>query len=65
MRKVLLAVGFAAVVLLVGGSSGLGTVWLFGGAALAAGFGWMLGGTPVGPSGPDNYAGDGPDGSSG
>jgi hypothetical protein len=53
------------VVLVVGGTSGLGTVWLVGGTVLAGGFGWMLGGLPSGPSGPEPYAGNGTDGGSG
>jgi hypothetical protein len=65
MKRILLALGLVLLVLVVGGSSGLGTVWLAGGAVLAGGFGWMLGGLPTGPSGPEPQAGSGPDGGGG
>jgi hypothetical protein len=62
MKPFLLALGLALLVLVVGGASGLGTVWLVGGAVLAGGFGWLLGGTPTGRSGPEAHTGNGPDG---
>jgi hypothetical protein len=49
-------------VLLVGAISGLGTIWLLGGAALAGGFGWMLGDLPTGASGPGIHTGAGQEG---
>jgi hypothetical protein len=60
MKRLALTVLFGGVVLVAGGSSGLGTAWLIGGAALAGGFGWYLGGTPPGPSGPEAHIGNGP-----
>jgi hypothetical protein len=65
MKKILLALGLVLVVLVAGGSSGLGTIWLAGAAVLAGGFGWMLGGLPSGPSGPEAHIGSGPDGTGG
>lgn len=58
MKRIGLALLFGAVVLLVGGLSGLATFWLLLGTALAGGFGWLLGGAPGGP-GQESHGGAG------
>ncbi len=62
MKRIVLTIFFAGIVLLVGTASGLAAFWLAAGAALAGGFGWMLGGLPSG-AGSDTNTGNGPDGS--
>jgi hypothetical protein len=65
MKRVMLAAGMGGLVLAVGAISGLGTIGLVAGTALAGGFGWMLGGLPSGPSEPGPHTGNGDGGGSG
>ncbi len=62
MKRILLTVSLAGIALFVGAVSGLATLWLVVGGALAGGFGWMLGGLPSGPSTADNTGAGGADG---
>lgn len=65
MKRVLFALGFGLLVVVVGSSSGLDSIFVYGGAVLAAGFGWMFGGLPSGPSEAGPHVGAGPDGTGG